>query len=251
MAISLVCRKAVIKLGGSFITEKDRPYTVNWEALQVGVEQIKAFYEERSPLMVIVHGGGSFGHYEVQEVKRKRGLIDRYGVALIQRSMMVLSLAVLDTMIKKGLPSSLHPPHSFCKDENAYECNYEVIVDDLEKGLIPITYGDSVFSGEGKIISGDDLSVAISNRIGADCLIFSSNVEGVLDKEGKVIKEIKKGERISINKNEAFDVTGGILSKVEKSFLSNARNVRIVSGKDIYRALMGFEVGTKIANLSE
>ncbi|MFW6435247.1 MAG: acetylglutamate kinase, partial [Halovenus sp.] len=51
----------VLKLGGSVITDKDRPETADRDALETAAAAIGEFLggDER---LVVVHGGGSFGH---------------------------------------------------------------------------------------------------------------------------------------------------------------------------------------------
>ncbi|MGC8567263.1 MAG: isopentenyl phosphate kinase [Caldisphaera sp.] len=248
MSEKMVCKKIVIKLGGSFITDKKIPLTIDWNSLEEFTMQLNKFYKEHGGVIVIVHGGGSFGHYEVERIKRNNDRIDQLGVSTIQKSMITLGLAVIDIMIKNNLPVSLHPAHTICKNEIAENCNYEPILNDIKNNLIPVTFGDAIFYKEGKIISGDDLSIIISNIINADCLLFASDVQGIYDENGNVIKTLDRNQNITVIKNEGFDVTGGILNKVKKAFKSNANEVRIIQGKKIYDALVGKDIGTKILN---
>jgi Predicted archaeal kinase len=244
----LKCRSAVIKLGGSLITDKSSPRTVKWDSLNDSALQIYKYYKENNAKIAIIHGGGSFGHYEVEKIRKSKNVIDPFSTSLIQESMLTLALAVLKALIGVGIPASLHPTHTICKS-NANDCNYFSIINDLNNGLVPITYGDAVFDGEGKIISGDDLSVQISNLINSDCLIFATDVDGVLDEKGNLIREIKRNHYINVINKDVFDVTGGIVNKINKAFNSKSNNIRIVSGKKIYNALNGEDVGTKIINL--
>jgi isopentenyl phosphate kinase len=244
----LKCKSAVIKLGGSLITDKSSPRTINWDSLNDSILQIYKYYKESNAKIVLVHGGGSFGHYEVDKIRKTRNVIDSFSTSLIQESMLTLALAVLKSSINSGIPASLHPAHTICKS-NVKDCNYYPIINDLNNGLIPITYGDAVFDGEGKIISGDDLSVQISNIINSDCLIFATDVEGILDEKGNLIRELRRDQNINIINRNVFDVTGGIINKINKAFNSKSNNIRIVSGKEIYNALNGEDVGTKIISL--
>src|SRR5687768_17908542 len=49
----------LIKLGGSVVTHKERPMTMN----KIAIDQIfKSLLSVKVPI-IFVHGGGSFGHY--------------------------------------------------------------------------------------------------------------------------------------------------------------------------------------------
>ncbi|HEX2231504.1 MAG TPA: hypothetical protein VHG34_04875, partial [Nitrososphaeraceae archaeon] len=50
---------ALIKLGGSVVTFKEKPLTANFEAINNIIRVIATI---KIPL-IVVHGGGSFGHY--------------------------------------------------------------------------------------------------------------------------------------------------------------------------------------------
>ncbi|AFZ70587.1 putative archaeal kinase [Caldisphaera lagunensis DSM 15908] len=242
------CNKVVIKLGGSLITDKSNPHTVNWESLNDVIDQIARFHNKYDSKIVLVHGGGSFGHYEVERIKKNKSIIDKVATSEIQESMLTLALAVIKLLVNSGIPASLHPAHTICNTNNAKNCNYMPIIRDLNNGLIPVTYGDAIFDNEGKIISGDDLSVEISNIINSDCLFFATDVEGILDEKGNLIKEVNKNYKITIINRAQFDVTGGIISKINKAFNSKSSNIRILSGKKLFNALIGEDVGTRIIN---
>ncbi len=246
MGQKLSCKNVVIKLGGSLITDKSNPRTIKWDALKNAIDQIANYYSRFGPKIVIVHGGGSFGHYEVERIKKNKSFIDKISVSEIQESMLMLALAVLKLLVDSGIPALLHPAHTICNTNDAKSCNYTPIIRDLDNGFVPVTYGDAVFDSEGKIISGDDLSVEISNVINSDCLFFATDVEGVLDEKGKLIREINKNYKITIINKAEFDVTGGIIGKINKAFNSSSKNIRILSGEKLFNALIGENVGTKI-----
>ena len=49
----------IIKLGGSVITFKDKPLSANYKA----IENISHILKRVISPLIIVHGGGSYGHY--------------------------------------------------------------------------------------------------------------------------------------------------------------------------------------------
>lgn len=68
--------KCIIKLGGSAITHKDKFEALNDEALQSTVRQIHHLYSKISNRFVIVHGAGSFGHFQANQYKVAKGHIN-------------------------------------------------------------------------------------------------------------------------------------------------------------------------------
>jgi len=107
----LGCREAVVKLGGSAITVKSSPETVNWESLSRVVSALASFVRSGGRL-IVVHGGGSFGHYAVDRLQRERGSLGPLEVAEVQRAMLVLAMAVISELTGAGVPATLHPAHT-------------------------------------------------------------------------------------------------------------------------------------------
>ena len=60
----------LVKLGGSLITFKDKPLKANFKV----IDSLTKIFKQTSIPMIIVHGGGSFGHYYAN----KYGLSDKY-----------------------------------------------------------------------------------------------------------------------------------------------------------------------------
>ncbi|MEM2715383.1 MAG: acetylglutamate kinase, partial [Candidatus Thermoplasmatota archaeon] len=50
----------IIKIGGSVISNKEKPFSFNEKIVEQIAEEIKYFYPEKK--FLIVHGGGSYGH---------------------------------------------------------------------------------------------------------------------------------------------------------------------------------------------
>ena len=98
----------LIKLGGSVVTYKERPMTMN----KVAIDKIfKSFLSVKVPV-IVVHGGGSFGHYwSVKYDMHSKA--DRYpsdGIAVVHESMISLNHKLVKSMIKFKLnPYSVSP----------------------------------------------------------------------------------------------------------------------------------------------
>lgn len=58
---------AILKLGGSILCDKNVPYSINWENLEniaIEIKEAIEYYSSKNEdfKLIIVHGGGSFGH---------------------------------------------------------------------------------------------------------------------------------------------------------------------------------------------
>ncbi len=238
------CTRAVVKLGGSVVTVKDRPETVNHTAIQ-RVSRALASYHERGGRLAVVHGGGSFGHYAVKRILDGKGHLDLIDAPIIQASMLRLAVEVVGSLVEAGLPAVLHPAHSLCTDS----CQLERLSVDMEAGLVPVTYGDAVVrGGRVEIVSGDDIAAEAAITAKADCLIYATIVPGVLDERGRVVRVLRSGMRLAADGVVGVDVTGGMGRKVEAALRASGRvgNVRIIHYESLAEALLGLDVGTRV-----
>ncbi|MEN2999618.1 MAG: hypothetical protein ABDH61_03495 [Acidilobaceae archaeon] len=243
------CELAIVKLGGGAITYKSLPETVDEGNLQA-IAQALALFRERGGRAALVHGGGSFGHYAVSQILRERGRLSPQDSSAIQFSMLKLSARVLQVLLSHNLFPTLHPPHSLCISPSLESCSFAALARDISLGLLPVTYGDALpADGSTRIVSGDDLVIGIAEALGADCAIYVIREEGVLDENGKVMRSVSSLQEVRALKREGFDVTGGILKKVESALLASRKvqNVRIVGVPSLLEALMGQDVGTRVA----
>ncbi|MEB3860293.1 MAG: hypothetical protein LRS43_03690 [Desulfurococcales archaeon] len=241
----MVCERSVAKLGGSIITVKDSPETVNWDAMDSLVGQVLE-YTRRGGRIALVLGGGSFGHYVVSGILSRKGRLEAVDAPLIQLSMLKLSVAFLHRAIEQGLRATLHPPHTYC---SRGVCEYTPIVRDFEAGLTPVTYGDAlVEGGETRIISGDTIAVDLTKELAAKCLFFVVDTGGVLDETGSILREVRGSHSIPRpGRSKGWDVTGGMEGKIRRAMEApQGTLVRIVGARDLLNALEGGDVGTLV-----
>ena len=90
----------LIKLGGSVITEKKKPLTPRKNA----IEKIGRAISKITEPAIIVHGGGSFGHFwsVKYDMHTKEAKCKPKGVAIVKNSMVALNNIVLDGLLKGG-----------------------------------------------------------------------------------------------------------------------------------------------------
>jgi isopentenyl phosphate kinase len=91
----------LIKLGGSVITVKDRALTPNIQA----IKRLSHVLAKLSDSFIIVHGGGSFGHYwsVKYNIHTKAELYDSRGISMVHESMLALNQIIVKSMLEEGL----------------------------------------------------------------------------------------------------------------------------------------------------
>ena len=103
----------VVKLGGSAITVKERFHTLNEAGLDAAVSQLQRIWQRRLDGrqrldLVVVHGAGSFGHFEAKQYGISKGTAHsdhQLGFALTRQAVTSLNTAVVSRLLAKGLPA--------------------------------------------------------------------------------------------------------------------------------------------------
>lgn len=224
---------ALLKLGGSVITHKDKPLTFNVNA----VENISKALKQVNMPMIIVHGGGSFGHYYSvrYDMHSKPDRYDIHGIAVVRTSMVELNNYITSIMVRYGLnPYTIHPT-MFMNGKEPIVDKVKEVARLAEEGLMPITHGD-IMPLNNKyyyILSGDEIMSIFASILKPSKIIFALNVDGVYNnmEEKRLIKEISREDEINIS-NIKVDVTGGMKRKLREAFkiTSNGLQVMLING---------------------
>ncbi|UPM43274.1 isopentenyl phosphate kinase [Halocatena salina] len=239
----------VLKLGGSVITDKDTPETVDRAALDAASSTIAAYGDTD---LVIVHGGGSFGHHHAAAhgVSRTAGTHDDTAVRDVHRAMKRLNEQVVDALAAVDVPAiPVHPlsvAHRSMEDELRLPSQQVRTL--LTEGFVPVLHGD-VIGHEAMgatILSGDELVCALAEALSADRVGLCSAVPGVLDGED-VIPEINDFEDVAhvLGASESTDVTGGMAGKV-RALLDLETPAFVFDRGGLEPFLMGRQPGTRI-----
>ena len=222
----------LIKLGGSIITNKEKPLSPRKKVVENIVKNLKKINEP----IIIVHGGGSFGHYwsVKYDMHTKPKKYDIHGVAIVKNSMIDLNKIILNVFVKNNLNPYSLPPTNFMSGNIPEVKKVKEIIEIAKSGLIPITYGDVLWYGNKKtyILSGDKIMTHLAKILKPRLAIFVLNEDGLYSdlKTKKLIYELK-GENPKISENK-MDVTGGMMRKVDEAFIiaKSGMNVFFVNG---------------------
>ncbi|MDR1955191.1 MAG: isopentenyl phosphate kinase family protein [Candidatus Methanoplasma sp.] len=247
----------LIKLGGSVITDKTQYRTFNRDVVSRLCKEIKDSGED----VIIVHGGGSFGHVLAKEYSLQDGFTGPEqvpAVARVQHDMRELNLMVIDELLNAGIPAISVPPGScFIIDEGKLILDRpEIVLSASRLGIMPVMFGDAVFdrSKVFGICSGDQLMEALCGLYGPNKAVFVSDVDGLYEKDpktnpgSKLLAEVTSEllERVS-GGGSVDDVTGGVRAKMEAMLRMTApeRECVLVNGSvpgRLYSLLKGEKV---------
>lgn len=243
----------VLKLGGSVITRKDEPETVDAERLAALAGTIGEARNAVREGLVLVHGGGSFGHHHASAhgVSRTEGTHDATAVREIHGAMKRLNGRMLEALSDRDVPAV--PVHPFSVASRSHEGELSLPVGGIEttlaEGFVPVLHGDVVaHTGEGAtVLSGDELVVALAGGLDAERVGLCSTVAGVLDDDGEVIPAIGGYEEVSryVGGSESTDVTGGMAAKV-RALLELDAPASVFGPDGVEGFLAGGSPGTRI-----
>jgi isopentenyl phosphate kinase len=246
----------VLKLGGSVITDKDRAETLDGEALDRAADAVATALEGSGGAdagLVLVHGGGSFGHHNASEhgVSTTAGTHDAGAVHDIHGAMTTLNAFVCSRLLERGVSAvPVHPFSAGHRDESGgLHLPTGQIETLLEEGFVPVLHGDVIaHAGAGAtIVSGDELVAALAASLEADRIGLCSTVPGVLDSDDAVIDRIDDYVDVAdvLGESESTDVTGGMAAKVQ-ALLDLGPDAAIFGLDELEGFLEGEESGTTI-----
>ena len=248
----------VLKLGGSLITKKDRPETLDDDALDAACDAIAAAVSSGAiDRLALVHGGGSYGHHHASEhgVSTTEGTRDAGAVMDIHDAMTTLNDHVLARLHDRGVAAVPVRPLSLAARPDGTDGGLDLPLSStatlLDGGFVPVLHGDGVATaGAGvTVVSGDELVVKLAVGLDARRVGVCSTVPGVLDgaEGGEVIPVIDSFDAVAdaLGASDATDVSGGMAAKVRELLALDAP--ASVFGPDgLEPFLRGGDPGTRI-----
>lgn len=258
----------LIKIGGSLITDKAKPFTLRKRALDVIASEVKRARKETGKLLVLGHGGGSFPHVPAKKYSTHLGIINKKsyrGIAEVQDAAARLNRIVIDKLLEKKLPAvSINPSSCYLmEDDKLKTAFFEPIKKLLEFEMIPVLYGDVVLDTKtGCIIMSTERTLGYLGRyllkqgFKVEKIIHCGQTNGVYDENGETIKIINsknfKHYKKVLDGSGGIDVTGGMIHKVEEALKLAKKGIPglIIDGIEhgtLSRAVKGGSVlGTKV-----
>ncbi len=220
-----------LKLGGSLITDKERPDTARPEVIRrLAAEIARAQARPGARRLVLGHGSGSFGHAAAARLGVARGLDSGRlaAVSQVQERARALHRLVADALREAGLaPFSLAPSASLVTDVGRpVAFGVEPVALALDWGLLPVLYGDVVldrFRGC-SICSTESVLITVAERLArrrvrVERALWAGATDGILDSSGKTLRalgpETAAQALAAAGEAAGTDVTGGMRHRLE------------------------------------
>lgn len=222
-------KKVIVKIGGSFITNKNEPESLIEEHVRKVAREIASAVQSDEISLILSHGAGSYGHIAAEKYAAQSGRHSKWlwqGFYEIRESMIRMNLRLLQIFGEEGLfPITVQP--SAIATARGGKISYidtRIIRLLLDADQIPLIHGDIIVDErQGFTIASTEEQIAqLCEYISFHRIVLISDVAGVLDTDGHVIPQIsaKNYTRIIANLggSAGADVTGGMRSKVEQIF---------------------------------
>ena len=258
----------LLKLGGSLITDKNRPYTPCLEVIARLAEEIASARRQRPGLRLLLgHGSGSFGHVPAQKYGTRQGVhtADEWqGFVEVWRQAAALNRLVMEALRAAGVPALSFPPSAGVTAEDGQVAAWDLspLSAALQTGLLPVIYGDVAFDRRrgGTILSTEDLFTHLAPRLRPARVLLAGLEAGVwadFPACTHLIPEISPENyaqvETALGGSTATDVTGGMASKVHLALdwvgQTPGLEVRIFSAAapgSLESVLLGEPLGTQI-----
>ncbi|XP_016485028.1 isopentenyl phosphate kinase isoform X2 [Nicotiana tabacum] len=272
--------RCIVKLGGAAITCKNKLETIDEENLTEVSSQLRqalipnsdsakilgmdwskrpgqseppSFVDEfsdqpvaDSESFIVVHGAGSFGHFQASKSGVHKGGLSRplvkAGFVATRISVTSLNLEIVRALAREGIPSIGMSPFSCgwstCQ-RNMTEADISMVIKAIDAGFIPVLHGDAVLDTlqECTILSGDVIIRHLAAELKPEFVVFLTDVLGVYDRPpvepgAVLIREIAVREdgswsvvkpRLEDTSKPveftvaAHDTTGGMVTKITEA----------------------------------
>lgn len=195
---------------------------------------------------VVVHGAGSFGHFQASKSGVHKGGLDqslvKAGFVATRISVTTLNLEIVRALARVGIPSVGMSPFSCgwsTYEKNIPSADLSSVTKAIDTGFVPVLHGDAVLDGlQGcSILSGDVIIRHLAAHLKPEYVVFLTDVLGVYDRpptepDAVLLREIAVGEDgkwsvvkpVLQNMNKqvettvaAHDTTGGMETKITEA----------------------------------
>ncbi len=263
-----------LKLGGSLITDKTRPYTLLPERLEALAAVIAETWQPGS--LLLGHGSGSFGHTAARQFRTRDGLPSSHlprqdywtGFARVWGQAATLHRHVIAALQQAGLPAiGFAPSAAACaRGGRLHAWELGPLRAALHAGLLPVVYGDVVFDREqgGTILSTEDLFLHLAAELQPVRILLAGREPGVCADYPHCTRLLPRltpadlpQTAAALGGSHGADVTGGMEAKVRQmlALLEDqpaVESVHIFAGhpaENLRQALNGQPPGTTLARM--
>ncbi len=235
----------IVKLGGSVISDKSKRSKARISTIKQLVGEILTI---KSHPVIVVHGGGSFGHFPAREYQIHRGgrsKKKKVGVTETALEMTNLGQLIHSAFLEVQQPAIPIRSSSIIVtlDGRISHMDLQALREFLRQGFIPILSGDvaaDTVTGF-TIVSGDQISMYLARLLGSQTVIFATDVEGLFTADPKENRNARRIELITPETMEqifdeiavgtatdAADVTEGMRGKLTEIFKGLPKDCEVI-----------------------
>mgnify|MGYP006422603161 CR=1 FL=1 len=216
----------VVKLGGSLLTDKTRPFTARTDVIERLAREVASGWEASDNGLLLGHGSGSFGHVAAE----RTGLLDderttplAEAVSRVQQAAAVLHRRVTEALRAAGVPAVSVAPSSamVASGGTPVALQSEPVRHALAAGAVPVTYGDVVFDRtRGATVCSTEtvlrafIDALREEGIAVRRVLWMGDTDGVYDADGRTVDALHPSdvERAlhAVRAPDGTDVTGGM-----------------------------------------
>lgn len=241
----------VIKFGGSLTKNKD--------AQKKFIRDLAAFSKSKKEKIILVHGGGP----EINNLLQKFNIESKFvnGLRYTDEQTLEVVEMALSGKVNKMLTSELikygvnavgisgkDGSIALCKKVkelgfvgNPVKISTKLLETLMQKNFFPVVSSVGIDKNADSVnINADTLATEIAIAFKASKLVFLTDVPGVLDKDGKTIKEVKIKQIEGLIKTTV--ITGGMIPKINSCMQAvdkGVKEVLIIDGAAGIKKLKG------------
>lgn len=156
----------IVKFGGAALTNKCERRCLKSPAVDLMVNAIARTWASGFRQLIVVHGAGSFGHFEAKAGRLNSKLEEDQpfktpsAIACTRASLCLLDSRILDALTALDVPAVNVPvfPHgrSYASDASALQ----------RAGFLPVLHGDVIMTGTGcRVVSGDEICETLATAM--------------------------------------------------------------------------------------
>jgi glutamate 5-kinase len=231
----------VIKFGSSSITH------ANGEVNEQTLEKIAAQVATLQPdyhIVLVSSGAVAAGKSVIKNYKGT--LSERKAAAAVGNPLLIAKYNHYFQKYGIAIAQSLCERHHFSQREQFLQLK-ETYQELWKNGVIPIANENDVVSNvELKFSDNDELATLIATGFGAEKLLISTSVGGLLDEKGEIIRHVKKidSDILSVVSSDTSSTgLGGMISKLTFTRLASRLGIKVV--------IFGLEQGRGIIDALE
>ncbi|XP_064952436.1 isopentenyl phosphate kinase-like [Musa acuminata AAA Group] len=274
--------RCIVKLGGAAITCKNELESINEEILESVCVQLREAMNKSAnsssgnvvsmdwskrlgkPLIsapeefrncrsldldsnfIVVHGAGSFGHFQASSSGVHKGGLNlplvKAGFVATRISVTSLNLEIVRALAREGIPSVGMSPFACgwsTHGRNVASADVSHVISALHSGFVPVLHGDAVVDDlqDCTILSGDVIIRHLSQLLMPNYVVFLTDVLGVYDRpptdphaillrkiavdedeNWMIVKPKLQHEKMGVEITvAAHDTTGGMKTKISEA----------------------------------